>query len=130
MDPHLKLVPHDPQIRPIGSLTVRLHPGKIPDDGLRGAPGRAPRPPLERLDAEPDHAEVVGLACLQAGVVAKTGTNPCDIGLCPGQEQPTGLHGETLGILPERFGRIVLRVDAGSRTFWLRINIPDPSRAV
>src|SRR5215831_3368611 len=54
-----RLVPHDPQICPIGSLTVWLNPGEIPDDGLGGAPGRAPRPPLERLDAEPNHAEVV-----------------------------------------------------------------------
>src|SRR5215471_2008727 len=107
-----RLVPHDPQICPIGSLTVWLNPGEIPNDALRGAPGRAPRPPLERLDAEPDHAEVVGLACLQAGVVAKTGTNPCDIDLCPGQEQPTRLYLEALGILAKFFGCIVLGVDA------------------
>jgi hypothetical protein len=49
------LVPHDPHIRPIGSLPLWLNPGEIPDDSLGGTPGRAPRPPLERFDAEPDH---------------------------------------------------------------------------
>ena len=53
------LVPHEPHRRPIGSLPVWLQPGEILDDGLGGTPGRAPRPPLERFDAEPDHVEVV-----------------------------------------------------------------------
>src|SRR5262249_2016616 len=106
-----RLVPHDPQIRPIGSLPVWLNPGQIPNDRLGGTPARAPRPPLERLDAEPDHTEVVGLAGLQAGVITETGPYLRDVGRGPGQEQPARLHLETRGILPKFIGSIVLGVN-------------------